>query len=244
MTCLIVIAGSDSSGGAGITRDTAMAATLGVEVKPVITAVTVQTQHSFAASHPVPAQIVAAQIHAALEDQRPDAIKIGMLGHTDIALTVADALHGHSIPIVLDPVLKSSSGGTLFSGTDLAPLIAQTTILTPNLDEAAALTQQPVATCQIDLRRQASLLLDQGASAILIKGGHATGPHSTDHLFWRDSGMELYHPMTQPRLTKGRRGTGCALATLIASRLALGHSPTQSCHHSKDQIFNWIAKID
>lgn len=236
MKHVLVIAGTDSSGGAGLTRDTAVASELGCSVKPVVTCVTAQTDAAVHMIHQVPPQVVVAQIRAAFADTPPDAVKIGMIGAGECADAIATALASCNVPIVIDSVLKSSSGATLFRGDCLEQLFPMATLLTPNLGEAAILTQRSPATSDAEIATQACLLLQQGAQAVLIKGGHGRGAECTDHLFdaaghWRFS---------MPRLPKSNRGTGCSLATAIACNLASGQDLHDACHLAKNHIQQWI----
>lgn len=236
MTHILVIAGTDSSGGAGLTRDVAVANALGVEVAPVVTAVTAQTHKGVLDIMPVRTGLVADQISAALTSARSSAIKIGMLGNDDIAQAVADALQACTAPVVLDPVLASSSGGALLKGALPKTLIARTTLLTPNLPEAAALTGRHHAKSQTEITAQAHDLLSHGADAVLIKGGHGQGDHATDHLFTHDNHIAL----NAPRINAEKRGTGCALSTAITCSLALGKDLTQACRNAKDFVHQWL----
>lgn len=236
MKRILVIAGTDSSGGAGLTRDTAVATELGCCVKPVVTCVTAQTNAAVHVIHHVPPWVVAAQIETAFAEAPPDAVKIGMIATAECGAAIAKALADHAVPIVIDPVLKSSSGGRLFLGDHLQSIFALATLLTPNLGEAAALTHRPPAVCDQEIEIQAKLLQQQGAQAVLIKGGHGSGAQCTDHLFdamghWRCS---------LPRLMKNRRGTGCSLATAIACNLASGHSLQAATRRAKQHIHRWI----
>ncbi|WP_424944840.1 bifunctional hydroxymethylpyrimidine kinase/phosphomethylpyrimidine kinase, partial [Aliiroseovarius crassostreae] len=142
---ILVIAGSDSSGGAGISRDVVTAAAFGVEVCPVLTAVTAQTDQAVTALHPVPPEVVAAQIKAARTHSDIAAIKIGMLGSAEVAEVVGRVLVGSKLPLVIDPVLRASSGGRLSEGSHLPALFSGADLLTPNLPEAAVLTGLPEA---------------------------------------------------------------------------------------------------
>lgn len=235
---VLIIAGTDSSGGAGLLRDAAVAGDLGHLAKCAVTAVTAQTNRSFAQSLPMTADIVAAQLNASLADQQPDAVKIGMLGNAEVVLAVASALKGRDLPVVLDPVLASTSGAALLTLEGVAAMIEYLfplcTLVTPNLSEAAALTG---VGGDGDLVRQAGKLRGFGAKAVLIKGGHGQGRQSTDTLFDADGTL----PLSAPRLAASRRGTGCTLSTAIACFLASGHDLRQACDAAKQFTHDWIA---
>jgi hydroxymethylpyrimidine/phosphomethylpyrimidine kinase len=233
---IIVIAGTDSSGGAGLTRDTAVANTLGFGVFPVITAVTAQTHSGVTGIAAMSADFVKQQLDAACASGSFRAIKIGMLATADIAECVAEWLSRCSVPTVIDPVLKASSGGTLMSDGLQAGLLSQADLLTPNLLEAAALTGRPVARTTADIAVQANIILSGGAKAVLIKGGHGAGDEAVDHLF-ETSGHRQF---SAPRLETGKRGTGCTLATAIACQLAAGHELAHACHAAKDYVQTWL----
>lgn len=237
MSRILVIAGTDSSGGAGLSRDVAMATTLGCAVAPVVTAVTVQTNAAVIAIQPIDPDLVAAQIRAAFDskDTAPKAVKIGMLGTPEIAQAVARSLP-LSLPVVLDPVLKSTSGGQLMPVAALAPLLRHVTLLTPNLAESALLSDSAETQDRQQLQVQARRLLALGPKAVLIKGGHGDGPCATDHLFHATG----HQALSCPRLARGKRGTGCSLATAVACRLALGDELTTACHTAKNALFRWL----
>jgi hydroxymethylpyrimidine/phosphomethylpyrimidine kinase len=215
---LLVIAGSDSGGGAGIQADIKTATALGAYAMTAVTAVTVQNTQGVHAVHPVPANIVRAQIVSALEDIGADAIKIGMLGSSDIIKAVAQILftHGRDIPLVVDPVMEAKGGASLLedeaANTLMMSLFPLATIVTPNAPEAAALTGLPVETVA-DCAQAGQSLLATGAQAVLVKGGHLQGETVTDVLVSKGSAQRL----TAPRLdTTSTHGTGCTLATAIA----------------------------
>jgi hydroxymethylpyrimidine/phosphomethylpyrimidine kinase len=221
---LLIIAGSDSSGGAGIQADLKTAQTFGVYAQTAITAITVQDTRGVADVHPVPPQIVAAQIFAALNDIGADAVKIGMLGNEDIAIAVADALEGSSIPLVLDTVLLSTSGTPLLDEAGIAVLksrlMRRATLVTPNLPEAEFLTGF-YPNSEDRLRDAAMVFKMLGAENILFKGGHGDGNMVHDVLW---SGGEFI-PFEAPRQqTRHTHGTGCTLATAIACGLAQNRS--------------------
>jgi hydroxymethylpyrimidine/phosphomethylpyrimidine kinase len=243
MSRILVVAGSDSSGGAGLSRDIAMAHSLGCSVSPVVTAVTVQTNQALMASHPVPPEIITAQVKAAFDPggQCPLAVKIGMIGTPQAAAQLSEALP-IGVPIVLDSVLKSSSGGVLMTPDSLAPLLQRVTLLTPNLEECTQLSGcYPDINMAPDLPQlalQARHILARGVAAVLIKGGHAAGPQSTDHLFTTES----HHAFSSPRLAKDKRGTGCSLATAIACELAQGTNLQEACAEAKKSVTDWLSQ--
>ncbi|MEJ2018224.1 MAG: hydroxymethylpyrimidine/phosphomethylpyrimidine kinase [Maritimibacter sp.] len=232
MKKIMIIGGTDSSGGAGLTRDAYTARALGFEVLPIVTAVTAQTNAKLVGLHMVSPDMVAAQIKAALATDRPAAIKIGMLGSEEIAITVANALSDQSCPLVIDPVLKSSSGGQLMDGLLPRQLLSLARLITPNLPEAGALSGQPIASTDAEITTQAESILAQGAQAVLIKGGHGEGDTAADHLF--DGGEP--HILTSPRLHATMRGTGCTLATAIACHLADKRALPTACRLAKDFV--------
>jgi hydroxymethylpyrimidine/phosphomethylpyrimidine kinase len=221
---LLVIAGSDSSAGAGLQADLKTAQSLGVYAQTVVTAVTAQDTHGVHAVHLVPSDIVRAQIEAALGDIGADAIKIGMLGSGAIADAVADALRGNDLPLVLDPVLLSSSGTMLLDEKGIAilksRLIPRALLVTPNLPEAEALIGI-LPSSDHALRNAAQAFRLLGARNVLFKGGHGTGAMVRDVLVC--GGKESF--FESPRQdTAHTHGTGCTLATAIACGVALGQS--------------------
>ena len=223
---LLIVAGSDSSGGAGIQADIKTATAFGVYAMTAITAVTVQNTKGVKAIHSVPPAIVAGQIAATLSDIGADAIKIGMLGSAAIVKAVAAALrkHARKIPIVLDPVMVSTSGSRLLAPNAVAAmtkdLFPLATLVTPNIPEAKALVHLKSAK-RDDAEAAARKLIAQGAQAALIKGGHATRATIDDVMVWK-GGVEVY---AFPRIrTKHTHGTGCTLSTAIACGLAKGQS--------------------
>lgn len=223
---LLIIAGSDSSGGAGIQADIKTASAFGVYAMTAVTAVTVQDTKSVRAIYPVPPAIVRDQIFACLNDIGADAIKIGMLGSAAVVKAVADALkkNARNISIVLDPVLASTGGKVFLDTRAIAALKSQllpiATLVTPNIPEAKQL-----AAMRSPKRRDAEAagraLMAEGARAALIKGGHSTTATIDDVLVWK-GGVEVY---AFPRIkTRHTHGTGCALSTAIACGLAQGLS--------------------
>jgi hydroxymethylpyrimidine/phosphomethylpyrimidine kinase len=192
----LTIAGSDSSGGAGIEADLKTFSALGVYGATVITALTAQNTKEVRAIHAVPAEFVAAQIDAVFSDLRVNAVKIGMLWQAEVIKTVAAAL-GRWDPgnVVLDPVLVATSGARLLAPSALEllkrTLFPCARLLTPNLLEAAALLDASVAQSEEDMREQGERLLAFGPRAVLMKGGHGAGAQSLDLLIEPQDCMRL-----------------------------------------------------
>ncbi len=240
MKRVLLIGGTDSSGGAGLARDIAVTNDYRHLAKPVVTCITAQTNTAVRLIHEVPAAVITAQINAAFADTPPDAIKVGMVGTGAAGDAITDALTSRNVPIVLDPVLKSSSGRTLSDAGSLQGLIAIATLLTPNLEEAARLSNRTFANCDAELSVQAEALRKKGAKAVLIKGGHGCGDICCDHLF----DTLGRHRFCLPRLTLHKRGTGCSLATAVACELASDRPLRDACRRAKNYMQNWIASHD
>ena len=240
---ILVIAGSDSSGGAGIARDLKVLADVGCDALCAITAVTAQTPGHVISVHHVPPEVVRTQIRAALESTAVDAIKIGMLGTAATVSAVADSLpRGGALPIVLDPVLVSSSGGMLLDEDGRALLRARllplATVVTPNIPEAATLCGTAPAASRETLLEQARALLAAGTRAVLLKGGHAAGAEAVD-LLLSAAGEPQW--LSSPRLDTQCRGTGCALASAIAAHLASGASLAEACGRAKRYVLAMLS---
>jgi hydroxymethylpyrimidine/phosphomethylpyrimidine kinase len=220
---LLIIAGSDNSGGAGIQADIKTASAHGVYAMTAITAVTVQDTMGVHGVHPVPPDVVRGQILACLNDIGADAIKIGMLASDAIANAVAGALAGFpGIPLVIDPVLASTGGAVLLGPdalktlkTRLFPLSA---LVTPNIPETESLTGIRLETFD-DMRIAADEFAGFGVPHVLFKGGHAAGPTVSDALV--DTASGHITRFESPRIdTAHTHGTGCTLAAAIACGLA------------------------
>jgi len=235
---VVIIAGSDPSGGAGLSRDIDTLARLDGTARPVVTAVTAQTDGAVKRIACLPPAMVTAQLDAALTGCPPGAVKIGMLGSAAIAEAVAGRLAAEGAPIVLDPVLAASSGATLLdrAGREatIRTLFPNTYLLTPNLPEAAALTGRPAAKDADGIACQAEMLLALGPRFVLIKGGHASGEAAVDRLF---SVHGLVASLNAPRRSGTRRGTGCMLATAIAAFLARGRDAADACRAAKEVVW-------
>ncbi|MDQ3389111.1 MAG: bifunctional hydroxymethylpyrimidine kinase/phosphomethylpyrimidine kinase [Gemmatimonadota bacterium] len=218
---VLSIAGSDSGGGAGIQADLKTFHAHGTFGTTAITAVTVQNTRGVTAVHPIPADIVRGQIRAVAEDLRPAACKTGMLATAELVRAVAAECRTHSLAnLVVDPVMVSSSGDRLLDadaeGALAAELLPLASVVTPNLDEAAILVGFPVRTPDA-MRRAALALVEMGAAAALLKGGHLEGEELVDILL---DGRE-WHEWRRPRLhARGSHGTGCTLSAAIAAGLA------------------------
>ncbi len=220
--CALTIAGSDSSGGAGIQADLKTFAALGVYGASAITAVTAQNTRGVRAINVLPPAIITAQVDAVLDDLPIGAVKIGMLSSADVIAVVADRLCAYGTPnIVLDTVMLAKSGDALLRDDAVQALIEQllplATIITPNLPEAARLLGRMQLGDAIEAARA---LLALGAPAVLLKGGHAAGETITDILVTLDAEPVRF---THPRMpTVNTHGTGCSLSSAIAAGLARG----------------------
>ncbi|MDB5861900.1 MAG: hydroxymethylpyrimidine/phosphomethylpyrimidine kinase [Ramlibacter sp.] len=221
---VLSIAGSDSGGGAGIQADLKTFAALGCYGMTAITALTAQNTLGVRSIHAVPSNILADQVDAVAEDIGIDAVKIGMLHSAETVRTVAAALRRHGLKtVVLDPVMIATSGAVLIDQEAIAVLVYElfplATLVTPNLDEAALLVGRPLAS-EADMEAAARQLLEMGANAVLVKGGHLAGNTVSDLLLARGSAPRW---MRAPRIeTSNTHGTGCTLSSAIAAQLALG----------------------
>lgn len=231
---VLVIAATDSSGGAGLTRDVQTLAAWRTEACCAVTAITVQTDQQVLSTHALPGSLIAAQMQAALAGGAVGAIKIGMLGRADGVQAVCENLPtAPGVPIVLDPVLLSSSGGRLLDeeGRERLrqQLLPRVSLLTPNVPEAAALLRVAIAEDEPALVRQMHALLELGAAAVLMKGGHEAKARAdvvTDRLLLPGGQLLQFRA---PRVELERRGTGCSLASAIAAQLAAGVPLAKAC---------------
>lgn len=241
---VLVVGGSDSSGGAGIARDIETISSIGVRTCLAVTALTVQTHDAvMAISHSSPS-LVADQMRAALQANKVAAIKIGMLATVEIIVAVAAVLReNRQVPAILDPVLSSTSGRALLEAGAIAVmkrgLMPLCRLVTPNLIELALLVGSELAVDEDRALLQGQELLNAEAQALLIKGGHASGPRSTDILL--RSGHEPVRFDT-PRLAASMRGTGCMLASAIAAHLAKGRSLEHSVRDGKLFVFEKLRR--
>ncbi len=242
----LTIAGSDSSGGAGVQADLKTFAALGVYGACAITALTAQNTQRVTAIHDVPADFVAAQIDAVFADLDVAAVKIGMVSRATAIAAIADALDRHSARnIVLDPVMVASSGAYLLAPEAVASLKAMlfppALIVTPNLLEAAALTGGKPARDEREMEEQAREILALGARCVLIKGGHGQGEESVDLLV----GQGAVKRFAARRIaTKNTHGTGCTLSSAIAAGLAKGLALEEAVARGKAYVTAAIAGAD
>ena len=230
---VLIIAGSDPSGGAGIQADIKTVTALGGYAAAAITALTVQNTRGVSAVRPVAPKLVREQIVAVLEDIGADAIKIGMIGEAGAAEAIAEVLGRFpDIPLVLDPVLIATSGDALagegVAGVILKALAPRAALITPNAEEAAALTGHEVSG-EEDLVAAGRALMKAGAGAALVKGGHLQGETVTDVLVSHE-GRKLFR---NPRIeTTSTHGTGCTLASAVATGLAQGYPLEAACERA------------
>ena len=242
----LTIAGSDSSGGAGIQADLKTFAALGVYGASVITALTAQNTRGVSGIYAVPAPFVTAQIDAVFGDLDVKAVKIGMVGEPATVEAIAAALARWGVThVVLDPVMAATSGDRLLSADAvlvlLTRLVPRVSLITPNLPEAAALLDEGIASDEAAIVNQGKRLLATGCQAVLIKGGHGQGAESIDYLFSRNGMIKL----SAPRIaTRNTHGTGCSLSSAIAAGLAKGEGLETAVRNAKAWIGAAIAAAD
>jgi hydroxymethylpyrimidine/phosphomethylpyrimidine kinase len=242
----LTIAGSDSSGGAGIQADLKTFAALGVYGASVVTALTAQNTQGVIAIHDVPPGFIAAQLDAVFADFDVGAVKIGMLSNAAAIRAVAKGLARHRARnIVLDPVMIASSGASLLAANAVdalrSDLVPRALLVTPNLPEAAALTGASPARNESEMEIQARQILTFGARNVLIKGGHGAGEESVDLLIGQSEVVRL----TAPRIaTRNTHGTGCTLSSAIAAGLAKGRDLISAVEDAKVYVTAAIAAAD
>jgi hydroxymethylpyrimidine/phosphomethylpyrimidine kinase len=242
----LTIAGSDSSGGAGIQADLKTFAALGVYGASVITALTAQNTQGVTGIHQVPADFVTAQIDAVFADLDVGAVKIGMVADLAVIDAIAAGLQRWSPRhVVLDPVMVATSGDRLLAEDAVealrAKLVPRAAILTPNLPEAAALLNEPMASSEAAIESQGRRLLALGCPAVLIKGGHGQGSESIDYLVRESGAIALAAPRVA---TQNTHGTGCSLSSAIAAGLAKGEDLETAVRSAKAFVSAAIAAAD
>lgn len=243
-TKVLSIAGSDSGAGAGIQADIKTISALGAYATTAITAVTVQNTLGVSDVHPIPAAIVAGQIEAVLSDIGADAVKIGMLCNAEIIQGVCDALHQFpSCPVVLDPVMLSTSGHPLLDDaaievltSELFPLVS---MLTPNIPEAEQLLGYAIEADK--MKEAAYALAEKYSCSIYLKGGHASGDTITD--ICCDITSECFIELPSDFIaSENKHGTGCTLSSALATFLAQGHAVEEAASLAKAYIDQTISE--
>ncbi|MGN6099191.1 MAG: bifunctional hydroxymethylpyrimidine kinase/phosphomethylpyrimidine kinase [Bosea sp. (in: a-proteobacteria)] len=243
----LTIAGSDSSGGAGIQADLKTFAAHQVYGASVIVALTAQNTKGVSAIHAVPRDFVAKQMQAVFEDLDVGAVKIGMLATAELIETVAAGLQRHGAKnVVLDPVMIAASGARLLEASAVEAirkhLFPLATLITPNLPEAAALLGSSAAETDEAVEDQADRLAALGAANVLIKGGHGGGDVSSDLLRLAGGSRQRFNA---PRVeTRNTHGTGCTLSSAIAANLAKGQTLPEAVGNAKSYISAAIAAAD
>ena len=242
----LTIAGSDSGGGAGIQADLKTFSALGVYGASVISALTAQNTKGVTAIHDVPAHFVAAQMDAVFSDLDVGAVKVGMVSQRGIIEAIAAGLERwRQSNVVLDPVMIAASGDKLLADDAIevlkAALIPRALVVTPNLPEAAALLDAPIARNEAEMREQGERLLALGAQTVLVKGGHGSGPESVDLLI----GSNTFARLAADRIaTENTHGTGCTLSSAIAAGLAKGLALSEAVGAAKRYVTDALVAAD
>lgn len=239
---VLSIAGSDSSGGAGIQADLKTFSALGVYGATAITAITAQNTLGVVSQMALPSQMVREQIIAVMDDLHPSVVKIGMLSNAEIVNAVAEVLSEYKPKIVLDPVIVSTSGHRLLSveaqEVIKEKLLPISELVTPNIPEMETLTNMPLSSFE-EKEKAANYLLSLGTKAVLLKGGHEDGEVKTDILFCRThdvSSQLIAHNsqlVSESISTQNVHGTGCTLSSAIAAFLALDYSLEDAVKEAK-----------
>ncbi len=247
MPFILIVAGSDSSCGAGISADLEVIRSMGCQPLLAVSAVTAQTDCTFLSFQPVSSSVFKDQLEAALDSSKGNisAVKIGMLPNESIIEILTEFLQLKNCPnIVLDPILQSTSGGCLIEefgalkrSRSLFPLAS---LVTPNIPEASGLSGLSCVS-ENELHALASAILSLGSSAVLVKGGHLAGEECVDYLLRKGEpkGQEFRHV----RLSElSMRGTGCRLSSAISARLALGDDLEQAVGNARSYLFKYFEK--
>ena len=238
-TIVLTIAGSDSSGGAGIQADIKAISALGSFAASAITSITAQNTLGVQGIHPIPIDMVRQQIEAVMEDLHPEAVKIGMVCDKDITRTIAECIEKHHPKwVVYDPVMVSTSGHKLMTDDTIETirqeLIPRTTLITPNLHEARILTGHELNTVE-DMEKHAEVLSQTLRCSVLIKGGHLEGGEMCDILY--DATEARCFRYTAPKIeSQNLHGTGCTLSSSISTKLSQGHSMKEAIALAKDYV--------
>lgn len=232
---VLIIAGSDSGGGAGIQADLKTVTALGAFASTAITALTAQNTQGVFGVFPVPTDFIAQQMAVVLDDIGADAIKTGMLHSPAVIETIADTLQNHApgTPLVVDPVMVAKGGAALLLPEARQALVSRlfplATLVTPNLPEAEVLCGHTIRDVN-DMHRAAETLLSMGPNAVLVKGGHLEGPRVIDVLLTKSSEQLFEDDRIASRST---HGTGCTLASAIATGIAQGKPLTEAIERAR-----------
>ena len=243
---VLTIAGSDSSGGAGIQADIKAISALGSYAASVITSVTAQNTLGVQDIHPIPSDMVRQQIKSVMDDLHPEVIKIGMVCNKEIALTIADSVRIYQPKwVIYDPVMVSTSGHKLMTDETIEiikqKLIPLATLITPNLHEAHIL-EAPTEICEgynkiheSEIKKRADVLGEMYRRSFLVKGGHSTEEDMCDVLY--DAEEERCYIFHAPKIaSKNLHGTGCTLSSAIATYLSQGHPLKEAIAYAKNYI--------
>ena len=237
---ILVIAGSDSGGGAGIQADIKTISMLGGYAMTAITAITAQNTKGVQAVHAVPAEIVAEQIRSCISDIGVDAVKIGMLLNADIIHAVQLALNSVNVPVILDPVMVATSGDPLLDNDALQALerlMKRAHIITPNIPEAQMLTGLTICTKDDMLEAAYKLQTRFDGVAVLLKGGHLEGDEVHDLLYQDKEAFWFSSPKLASRNT---HGTGCTLASAVAAIGAAGNPLFYAVEQAREYVYRAI----
>ena len=235
---VLIVAGSDSGGGAGIQGDLKTVMALGGYGMTAITALTAQNTQGVHGVHPVPEAFVQLQMQVVLDDLGADAVKTGMLGSAAMVRAVAEALRSWcaSLPVVVDPVMVAKGGARLLDADAVAAMVTEllplATVLTPNVPEAEALTSLTI-TDEDTALRALDALLRLGVPGVLLKGGHLAGPVVRDWLATAANVEVLERPRIDTRHT---HGTGCTMASAVATGLAQGMDLSAAVHRARGYV--------
>ncbi|MCX2495122.1 bifunctional hydroxymethylpyrimidine kinase/phosphomethylpyrimidine kinase [Pedobacter sp. PF22-3] len=236
---VLTIAGSDSGGGAGIQADLKTFSALGCFGSSVITAVTAQNTLGVRSVHGIPATIIKDQLQAVLDDIAPVAIKIGMINRAEVVDVIETELKNYAadVPVILDPVMVATSGHKLIAPDTVEQLIDKlfpiVSLVTPNIDEAVILGGQPIHNLD-DMIAAGKKIIEKGAKAVLVKGGHLIGPVIYD-VFICGSDVPVILESTFIA-SKNLHGTGCTLSSAIAAEMAKGKTLLDAIKNAKNYI--------
>jgi len=237
---VLIVAGSDSGGGAGLQADIKTCTALGGYAMTAVTAVTVQNTLGVSDIHKVPVDVIASQMRAVLGDIGADSVKTGMLHSSQVIEKVAQELAATDAQLVLDPVMVAKGGAQLLEDTAVGALkrelIPRAALVTPNVPEAEALTGITIENTD-DQIKAGEALLSLGADAALVKGGHMQGDQITDVLVTADGSKLLCSPRIN---TNHTHGTGCTLASAIATHLAQGRPLSDAVVRARDYVYQAI----